>query len=1577
MKKIVTNFIPQNTAPVGAKKIVIFDSNNNEVYSIPLGNLHNNNLKNKLYSFGALSDVHLPYAAQQASSDFQKALTYFNNKAHVDFICISGDMSDTGTDAEWLDYKNHVDAYSPNTQVHISAGNHDASPGLTYDYPIEYTGNPLYYSFTQDDDVFIMFGMSAWSGTPFTKEALQWLYDILEENKDKRCFVFQHMMRLDGCGNAHGLYGWDGLNNKHGKVFLSLMEHYKNVIWFHGHSHTPFKLQGVQPTPIANYDRLFGCHSVHIPSLAIPRYGNSDVIFDAEGYVVDVYENGIHLRGIDFIEEEFVPIASYWIDTTPVEIAQGSYTDSLGVIDTGKAGTIVVESDKNYDIKLNQRYNSSGGGFVERLGTASINLEVEPNTNYRITYSSQNFIANHGYNMIYELDENMSNPTKLNGATNFYINQMPTGFATSSDKKMITIDFTTTNAAKYISVTLVVFEIDSNIPITDRDLDGAVLALENLSMDSSSVDLLDIYDVQLNKRWSSSSNAFVNSDGVIAFAVPFEDINDRTLKLVGFEPEGSKLSTWYAVRNGTVIGRIANTNDGTVWDSPSLVDNGDGTYSICVSKELFKTTGQVSITDTPDTIYISMYVQNTAVSSVANLSILMDNNLPVGSVVYLNQQYSQSGGGIIDRTGYYSIIMPVESSRTYTLVISNVVNLNKSDTTFYALDSNKANAQTINNSKYVYTMDGLTFTNDDKTSAELVFTTESDTQYVVFVSTSAVSIANNLKDIRLELIEKITIPEGSELILNQRYSQSGGGLIDGGGNFSLIMPIEHPTVNYTLTLSNMPSNGLTQPSTTLYKLNENKLSIGYVNNSQHPCNMTYNCLIGDDGRSAVINFVPGDGTRYMVFTFQVNNNNVIITENDLKDMIIKLDTTDLLVKEDITDSVVWNMNTRISGTDGSYKESANNAACNDISVRAGDVIRVYGFTERGLIYIAGFTENGDVHINQLETVDSSSTNYMSATIDPATRVITINIEQEIVSLRLCNKCTDSNGLKVTRNMEITVPQEISDITWRRNTRLSSSTGDYTACDGVVASSDITVLPGDVVRIYGFTSSSTACYVNEYKNEVFLRNNPLSNAGMNPSETNNLIAEFDEMNLVLTVQIKPTANITTIRVCGCYNVIESMRVSMNKDLNYTSNEAIVLPEGTQIYLNKRYSGSGNGLVDVTKGMFAAMIPVEGNVNYTLIVENLPKSILDTTDNTMYLTDESFIKIPVTICGSSYIPNMNGMDGAEFTNGGKSCTLNFNTTKTSKYVAVNVTTNSNNVKIDNMSELNGIRMTLVKNSVLSDIILPEGSELILNQRYSNSGGGLVNSTEPDLRMFATFIPLDHTATQRYKLSIKNSPIALVSASGSTIYALDVNKSNGTDVNGSNIPTMTEEEITLYNNNKSADIEFIVGPSRKYIALSLLVTSQTGYVITEEDLKGYEIYIEKMDYVFDPTSDPCDLTNSITWQENTRLSSSNGDYKTESGSYASSDIPCTIGDVVTLYNVNNATNTPGYNYVIGYTNDGTMKSFIDYRSATLATGYLDVLHVDSTTVRITILTSSITYIRVCSNRMSPSTVKVLLNM
>ena len=88
----------------------------------------------------------------------------------------------------------------------------------------------------------------------------------------------------------------------------------------------------------ANYSEAFGYRSVHIPSLCVPRDivdGTlTNIYADSEGYVVDVYEDGIHLRGRDFVKGEFLPIASYWLDTTLQTIPEGTYTDPTGTINT-------------------------------------------------------------------------------------------------------------------------------------------------------------------------------------------------------------------------------------------------------------------------------------------------------------------------------------------------------------------------------------------------------------------------------------------------------------------------------------------------------------------------------------------------------------------------------------------------------------------------------------------------------------------------------------------------------------------------------------------------------------------------------------------------------------------------------------------------------------------------------------------------------------------------------------------------------------------------------------------------------------------------------------------------------------------------------------------------------------------------------------------------------------------------------------------------------------------------------------------------------------------------------------------
>lgn len=332
------DFIPENIAPKNAKRIGIYDSNGNRVGQIPLGSLTPPNPRKKLYSFGALSDIHLQYDTAQA--DFQRALTYLNETEDVEFTCICGDLTVNGTDAELLQFKFIAETYSGDTPWYTVFGNHDTYQGL-YNNTQKYTGHPLYYTFEHGNDVFIMLGIKGdSSGNLFTTAELQWFYETLEANRNKRCFVFHHVRPQDGCGNTFGIYNYDIWGGTEATIFESLMHHYKNAHQFHGHSHLKFYLQ--YGSDIANIDHIFGGWSIHVPSLAVPRDGDpsgassrKEVYADSEGYVVDVYENGIHLRGRDFVKGEFLPIASYWLDTTLQTVAAGTYTDPTGMITTG------------------------------------------------------------------------------------------------------------------------------------------------------------------------------------------------------------------------------------------------------------------------------------------------------------------------------------------------------------------------------------------------------------------------------------------------------------------------------------------------------------------------------------------------------------------------------------------------------------------------------------------------------------------------------------------------------------------------------------------------------------------------------------------------------------------------------------------------------------------------------------------------------------------------------------------------------------------------------------------------------------------------------------------------------------------------------------------------------------------------------------------------------------------------------------------------------------------------------------------------------------------------------------------
>ena len=347
MSIVYDSFIPENVAPPNVSRLAVYDKRGIMKGVISIPDTFQPPSGEKLYSFGAISDVHL--SVDGAETDLTRALQFYKESG-TDFVCICGDITNNGTDVQFQSYTNIVNDYKSGMPIYAVTGNHD-----TYTYGANIStmtsslvGDEYYYSFTKGDDVFIMLGIKS-EGALFTDAERAWFQQTLEANKSKRCFVFQHCLIGSGnvvtCGNPYGMYNNQTWVNTDGQTqmqeFETLLKQYPNTIWFHGHSHFKFRFQTAD-CKYANYDESSGYKSVHIPSVTTPRVEDGSdedtkpdyVVNDSEGYLVDVYENGILLRGRDFAKGEWMPISTYWIDTTLQTVEAGTYEDPTGTITT-------------------------------------------------------------------------------------------------------------------------------------------------------------------------------------------------------------------------------------------------------------------------------------------------------------------------------------------------------------------------------------------------------------------------------------------------------------------------------------------------------------------------------------------------------------------------------------------------------------------------------------------------------------------------------------------------------------------------------------------------------------------------------------------------------------------------------------------------------------------------------------------------------------------------------------------------------------------------------------------------------------------------------------------------------------------------------------------------------------------------------------------------------------------------------------------------------------------------------------------------------------------------------------------
>lgn len=454
-----TDLIKNNVAPYSASKIGVYGSDGSRVGEIPLG-AFKPNYGERLYRFGLLSDVHNEDSqSTENAQDFINALTELNNKESIEFICITGDLTQashsTGNIAtEMTLYQNNLNAAGVNKPVYVTTGNHDCPGSTDVDYTTFYqkaglsdiapsSGATASYEVTKthttsrgttvtDHFLFLTMRRYEFTSSTYYDADITWLGNKLEAYKNDRCFVFTHMFFPDYAGNLNRIYpSGNWLSGAQLTSLKNLIDSYPRSYWFSGHSHWKWYLQKYEDKaniyPTSNSGRTTGW-AVHIPSCASPidSDGSSRVSMplQSEGGVVDVYEDYVDIRGIEFkgpgdsnYNMKYIPVAQYRLYTqagvepsTPWNITYYSNNVTLSSYDStvSRNAPLHITVTPNSGFAISSLTVEMGGVDVTDTAVSGTTISIASVTgDVVITVSA----VSADYSVSYTLNESVSSNT--------------------------------------------------------------------------------------------------------------------------------------------------------------------------------------------------------------------------------------------------------------------------------------------------------------------------------------------------------------------------------------------------------------------------------------------------------------------------------------------------------------------------------------------------------------------------------------------------------------------------------------------------------------------------------------------------------------------------------------------------------------------------------------------------------------------------------------------------------------------------------------------------------------------------------------------------------------------------------------------------------------------------------------------------------------------------------------------------------------------------------------------------------------------------------------------------------------
>lgn len=345
----------RSSIPADAKKLIAIQSSSEPaskrvtdafaVYNIPDSKKLGHSSSDRKYRFASYSDVHIDGVKLTYKYDEIHLRKAFDTAAarDTDFIVMSGDYVNNNIDysgistKEWKTYQRILAESDYCNPVYEAIGNHelwqdpvsgtkDFIKGTGLDGS-KSTAPNAYFEKTLGGDHFIFMALET-SFYPdrteeFSNAQLSWLEDLLKKysGDGKNIYIIEHSLfykygagdRMTGGEPYYDIPLKDDQQST--RKLKALLEKYKDVIFMSGHTHIAFAEQ-------YNFSDNNGgsAQMIHNSSIGGVRHiigGELDRDYkedDAEGYIVDVFDDAIIFNGANLYYNKYDPNCCYIVN---------------------------------------------------------------------------------------------------------------------------------------------------------------------------------------------------------------------------------------------------------------------------------------------------------------------------------------------------------------------------------------------------------------------------------------------------------------------------------------------------------------------------------------------------------------------------------------------------------------------------------------------------------------------------------------------------------------------------------------------------------------------------------------------------------------------------------------------------------------------------------------------------------------------------------------------------------------------------------------------------------------------------------------------------------------------------------------------------------------------------------------------------------------------------------------------------------------------------------------------------------------------------------------------------------------